>query len=59
MRTYDLIGADNIMWSSDYPHSDTTWPHSRRAIEEHFGKLPDVERRLMTCENAGKVYGLL
>jgi len=59
MRTYDLVGSKNIMWSSDYPHSDTTWPHSRRAIEEHFGSVPDADRRAMTCENAGRLYGLL
>jgi len=59
IRTYDLIGVRNIMWSSDYPHSDTTWPRSREAIEEHFGALPESERRAMVCENAGKAYGLL
>jgi uncharacterized protein len=59
MRTYDLIGHNRIMWSSDYPHSDTTWPRSREAIEEHFGKLPKEHRRAMVCENAGKAYGLL
>jgi predicted TIM-barrel fold metal-dependent hydrolase len=59
MRTYDLIGWRNILWSSDYPHSDTTWPHSRKVIDTHFGKLPEVERRAMVCENAAKAYGLL
>jgi predicted TIM-barrel fold metal-dependent hydrolase len=59
MRTYDLIGAKNIMWSSDYPHSDTTWPKSREAIARLFDGLPAEHRRAMTCENAGKAYGLL
>jgi predicted TIM-barrel fold metal-dependent hydrolase len=58
MRTYDLIGTANIMWSSDYPHSDTTWPHSRQAIEEHFGALVESERQAMICGNAQRVYGL-
>src|SRR5215472_1638219 len=53
IRTYDLIGPTRIMWSSDYPHSDTTWPRSREAIEKHFGSLPAEHRRAMTCENAG------
>jgi hypothetical protein len=22
------------MWASDYPHGDSTWPHSRRAIAQ-------------------------
>jgi uncharacterized protein len=58
MRTYDLIGVKNILWSSDYPHSDTTWPHSKQAIEEHFGRLPAAERSAMICENAARAYGL-
>ena len=28
----DRIGADNVMWASDYPHGDSTWPNSRDAI---------------------------
>ena len=50
MRTYDLIGFRSIMWSSDYPHSDSTWPRSQEAIEEHFGTLPEAERRAMVCD---------
>ena len=30
------IGVDNMMWSSDYPHTDTTWPDSKKYIEENF-----------------------
>jgi uncharacterized protein len=59
IRTYDLIGSKRIMWSSDYPHSDTTWPHSEQAIEHFFGKMPAEDRVAMTRDNAGKVYGLL
>ena len=59
MRTYDLIGSRNIMWSSDYPHSDTTWPNSRQAIEEHFRGLPQEDRDAMVCANAGRIYGLV
>jgi uncharacterized protein len=59
IRTYDLIGAANIMWSSDFPHSDTTWPNSRKAIKEHFGNVPEADRRAMVCENAGRIYGLI
>jgi predicted TIM-barrel fold metal-dependent hydrolase len=59
MRTYDLIGSTNIKWPSDYPHSDTTWPNSRKAIEEHFGDLPDEDCRAMTCDNASRLYSLI
>ena len=26
-----LLGPDNFMWASDYPHPDSTFPHSREA----------------------------
>ena len=40
-------GLHNIMWSTDYPHSDSTWPKSREALDEHFKDVPDDERRLI------------
>ena len=50
------IGVDNIMWSSDYPHTDSTWPHSQKAIAEHFVGVPEGERRKMVCDNAARLY---
>ena len=32
-----LLGADSCMWASDYPHTDSTFPDSRRAIDETLG----------------------
>ena len=36
IQTRGTIGVDNLMWSSDYPHVDATWPESGRVIEEQF-----------------------
>jgi len=52
-----LIGLENIIWSSDYPHSDSTWPHSAKVIDDHFRGVPDAERRMIVCTNAAKTYG--
>ena len=39
----DRVGVDNIMFETDYPHQDGTWPHSREAAAEQFGHLePDA-----------------
>ena len=54
----DRIGVGNVMWESDYPHSDTTWPDSRRFIDEQMGKLPDEDRHQVVAGNAMRVYGL-
>ena len=39
------IGVENIMWSSDYPHPVTSWPHSRKIVDELFAGIPDARAR--------------
>jgi len=34
IRLRDVIGIDNMMWSSDYPHSESTFPQSRKILAE-------------------------
>ncbi len=45
------------MWASDYPHSDSTWPHSRKVIEHDFDGVPDAELELLVGGNAARLYG--
>ena len=54
-----LVGEDNIIWGSDYPHPDGIWPDSLKVIEEDLSRLDTRARRKITCENAGKLYGLM
>lgn len=54
-----LVGEDNILWGSDYPHPDGVWPDSASVIEEDLGRLSESARRKIVCENAGKLYGLI
>jgi predicted TIM-barrel fold metal-dependent hydrolase len=51
------IGVDNIMWSSDYPHTASTWPHSRDIIGRDFKDVSEVEKRKIVRENAAQLYG--
>jgi predicted TIM-barrel fold metal-dependent hydrolase len=51
-------GMDNCMWSSDYPHSNSTWPESRKIIERDLGHLPAETRAKLLCGNVAKLYGL-
>ena len=53
------MGVESLMWGSDYPHADGVWPESSKYIEENFGHLPSDVTRKITCENAGKFYGLI
>jgi predicted TIM-barrel fold metal-dependent hydrolase len=50
------IGVDNIMFESDYPHSDSNWPHTRKLLAEHLVDVPDDEARKIVELNARKLY---
>ncbi len=50
------VGANNIMWASDYPHVDSTFPHSRRAIEEQFAGVDAATVRTVTGGTAARLY---
>ena len=58
-KLVDDMGVETLMWGSDYPHADGVWPESSKYIEEQFGHLPTEYVRKITCENAGKFYGLM
>lgn len=52
------IAPDNVMWGSDYPHRDGTWPFSQKAIEEQFRDIPAPIARKILWENVRRVYRL-
>jgi predicted TIM-barrel fold metal-dependent hydrolase len=52
-----LVGAESCMWASDYPHTDSTFPESRRAIDETLGTLPADDLRKITATNCARLYG--
>ena len=51
-----LIGVDQLMFESDYPHSDSQWPHTRKVLEEVMADVPDDEARKMVETNARTLY---
>ena len=58
VATRQRVGVTQLMWASDYPHSDSTWPHSRKMIERDFGGVPDDELALLVGGNAEALYEL-
>ena len=54
-----LIGEDNVLWGSDYPHPDGVWPDSLKVIEDNLGSLGKGARKKITRDNAGQLYGFL
>ena len=41
LRCIEEIGVDNVTYESDYPHSDSTWPHTAKLAAEQTADLPD------------------
>ncbi len=54
-----LVGLDQLMWSSDYPHSASDHPFSWRTIESDFYGVPDDERHAVLAGNAMRFFKLL
>jgi predicted TIM-barrel fold metal-dependent hydrolase len=52
----DRPGGRNIMWSSDFPHSETTFPNSVEAIEEEFAGIPEDAVREIVGGRAARLF---
>lgn len=51
-------GDRNCMWSSDYPHENTTWPNSKAFIAQQIGGLPMERQMRLASQNVIDLYGL-
>jgi predicted TIM-barrel fold metal-dependent hydrolase len=52
------IGIENMMWSSDYPHTASSWPHSREIVGRDFAGVPEDEKWTIVRKNAIRLYNL-
>jgi len=56
IRLRDVIGVDNMMWGSDYPHSESTFPRSRKVLAEILSGVPADEQAKIVSGNTARVY---
>jgi predicted TIM-barrel fold metal-dependent hydrolase len=56
IRDRVLIGVDTLMWGSDYPHTETTFPRSRQILERILEGVPEDERQKITRTNVARLY---
>jgi predicted TIM-barrel fold metal-dependent hydrolase len=54
----DAINCERVMWASDFPHGDGTYPRSRETIDEVMEGMTPAQRRAIVHDNAAKLYGL-
>jgi predicted TIM-barrel fold metal-dependent hydrolase len=58
IKNRDMIGVDNILWGSDYPHTESTWPKSREFIEETLAECTEEEKAKIVGGNSARIYGI-
>ncbi len=58
VRDRDIIGVNNLLWGSDYPHAESTFPESQRILDEIMEGVPEDEKALIVGGNAARLYNL-
>ena len=58
VRDRHIIGVDNLLWGSDYPHFESTFPRSRQVLEEILADCTPEEKAKITGGNAARIYHL-
>ena len=53
-----LIGEDNIIWGTDYPHPDCVWPDSHTILGKNLAGFSDSVRRKITHDNVARLYNI-
>jgi predicted TIM-barrel fold metal-dependent hydrolase len=51
------VGVDRVLWGSDYPHYEGTFPFTRESLRLTFADVAPAETRAILGENAAALYG--
>ena len=58
LEMLDRVGVSNVTFETDYPHSDSTWPHTKEVAQKLMGHLPDDVVRKLVRGNAIEMLSL-
>ena len=53
-----LIGVDNLLWGSDYPHPESTFPRTGEIVEQVLAECTEEEKAKIVGGNAVRIYHL-
>ncbi|MBO0691839.1 MAG: amidohydrolase [Acidimicrobiaceae bacterium] len=56
VENLEIIGEDNLMFSTDYPHTASTWPKSQEVVERDCADLPEGTRDKLVHDNVLAVF---
>ena len=57
MPARHTVGVDRIMWGSDYPHREASFPWTTEALRQAYGGFDRAEVEMMLSGNAAALYG--
>ena len=57
IRRRHVIGCDTMMWGTDYPHPEGTWPDTAERLRTDFRDVPVDDCRQLFGHTAATVYG--
>ena len=52
------IGMESVMWGTDFPHPEGSWPHTKEKMKQYMTGIPEAELTQMLSTNALACYGL-
>ncbi|HZO80202.1 MAG TPA: amidohydrolase family protein [Candidatus Binataceae bacterium] len=54
----DMCNIRRLMWANDFPHSDSTWPHSQELLKKHTAHMSEEEKNWVLHDNVAELYHL-
>ncbi len=57
-HSLDLFPYEHLLWASDFPHTDSTWPRSRQLIAEQASHLTEEQHQAIFRDNTARLFNL-
>jgi predicted TIM-barrel fold metal-dependent hydrolase len=58
LKFLETTGVEPILWGSDFPHPEGTWPHSREVTERLFDGVDAAAKQAILGGNLARIYGI-
>ncbi|MGB0113898.1 MAG: amidohydrolase family protein [Ilumatobacteraceae bacterium] len=56
--TFDVTGIDSLLWGSDYPHLEGTWPNTQHTLDQIFDGVDSEVRQRITGGTMAKLFNI-
>ena len=57
LRNVSVTGPECLLWGNDYPHPESTYPHSRAVLEKVLDGVDEATARAVVGGNAARLFG--